>query len=1226
MKYRIIAGATSALLAINIITMLPANAFALGSESRTYEKDGYTVTYRIGEEWDSNRSVEVTIENTGEESILNWALRYDVGGEVYNLWNSSVYDSTEEYSIIKNNGYNYEIEPGESANYGYIVRGDETVIPEDIELCSRRIDVRSGYDVDFTVTDDWNTGFTASVTLTNTSAEPIEAWTLLFDGNFDIKDIWGAKLLSSEERSYETAAEQWTNPIASGSSITFGFTADKSATENANAENFALTAVIVGESSLVYPDFTDEDIDYELDTDSDNLPDYYEDILGTDKDKADTDGDGLTDGDEVFFIGTDPLKADSDDNGINDGEEDPDSDGLTNAKECEIGTSPVIADSDMDSLTDGDEVNTHNTDPLKYDSDEDSISDGDEITLGLDPNSGSTNGTPDSERTFTQVVSADSEALSAINDDEETPFDVSLEIKAAGVAENNVYARESGYSNAIENTAIVGAAPEFVYTDGLAVEEVTVKFELENSVINNTLGTYAENNDGFKGIKRLNVFMFIEDVNMLLPIETNYDEANNIVSATTNRVGTYCLMDMELFFDNLGIAPSASETADVEVSEAMSKNDVDTFEYKCYTVNECKAKSNSKKYKDNFDISFIVDEINNDSSDIEEIKVKIRETSKAIWKLSPSVNVSIFGLNGRISNDNACYGSATDIDSLNTVLENLTAKPWLIEAELSKAVGHMKSAHNVNKNEYCFIFYDAENAVYKNPEGKAVIQKIKSEGGGITISVISNTPEGADITTYAQMLHNETEGCSWGEGMDRKEFLENVLTLIYGEVPEEDVYLYNVIIATGYETVVLNKALTPNDMALAEKLYDDPNYIFSESELAECEDTDGDGLYDFEEVMFYSDFVEDNVFVSFKNGKIELPQVADIMRMLINNDMYAFVGQGKDKAHEEYGNCWAIFLTYPVLPIYSDPTSEDGDSDGEPDNLEFKYQHNPLVIDSVFILRSNKTDDQIKAYVDEISNVVGCKKTLEYIMNDYYNTENDIGAENISDKRWNKYCCIVNEYVINAYPIGTSSEEGLPQSLCPISAEVHYFRNNLNRAPATLGDMINEFKKGKWKLLSVDESVFHMYGDGGEYNVKFVSTDEYEMFEAVYSCKHDDYFESPLIDYKSDIHSCATYNYTGPKDWLAHAFYDVIPYYLYYSVPDVHNPYLEDLTAIGFLIDHSLCGVLMYAYFDCICGDLPKFWAEENINKYDQNDEAQIKRDELIEQLRENNGNTSESC
>ena len=79
MNKRLISGLLSAVMAINVITILPADAFALGTESKVYEKDGYTVTYQIGSEWNGNRSVEVSIKNTGEESILNWALKYDVG-------------------------------------------------------------------------------------------------------------------------------------------------------------------------------------------------------------------------------------------------------------------------------------------------------------------------------------------------------------------------------------------------------------------------------------------------------------------------------------------------------------------------------------------------------------------------------------------------------------------------------------------------------------------------------------------------------------------------------------------------------------------------------------------------------------------------------------------------------------------------------------------------------------------------------------------------------------------------------------------------------------------------------------------------------------------------------------------------------------------------------------------------------------------------------------------
>ena len=64
---------------------------------------------------------------------------------------------------------------------------------------------------------------------------------------------------------------------------------------------------------------------------------------------------------------------------------DTDNDGLSDTQETALGTDPLIADSDADGLSDGDEVNTHGTNPLNADSDVDGLSDFYEVNNGLNP-------------------------------------------------------------------------------------------------------------------------------------------------------------------------------------------------------------------------------------------------------------------------------------------------------------------------------------------------------------------------------------------------------------------------------------------------------------------------------------------------------------------------------------------------------------------------------------------------------------------------------------------------------------------------------------------------------------------------------------------------------------------------------------------------------------------------------------------------------------------------
>ena len=166
------------------------------------------------------------------------------------------------------------------------------------------------------------------------------------------------------------------------------------------------------------------------DDDGDGLPNDREAELNTDRALADTDEDGLTDGEEVLEAGTSPLAPDTDGDGILDGDEvaqgtdpldgvqapadeapeetqvtedlpaeeqpqpdqaaavagDSEGDGLEDAIEFELGTDPADTDTDDDGLTDGDEYYIFQTGTRNPDSDGDGVVDGDEAANGTDPN------------------------------------------------------------------------------------------------------------------------------------------------------------------------------------------------------------------------------------------------------------------------------------------------------------------------------------------------------------------------------------------------------------------------------------------------------------------------------------------------------------------------------------------------------------------------------------------------------------------------------------------------------------------------------------------------------------------------------------------------------------------------------------------------------------------------------------------------------------------------
>jgi len=111
---------------------------------------------------------------------------------------------------------------------------------------------------------------------------------------------------------------------------------------------------------------------WNADPDNDGLPNVLD---------KDSDNDGMPDGwemDNHLHPGTPDANLD------------PDGDGLSNIEEYQHDTNPKVADTDGDGVSDGEEVHVHGSDPLNPDTDDDALADGEEplySTLPLNPDS-----------------------------------------------------------------------------------------------------------------------------------------------------------------------------------------------------------------------------------------------------------------------------------------------------------------------------------------------------------------------------------------------------------------------------------------------------------------------------------------------------------------------------------------------------------------------------------------------------------------------------------------------------------------------------------------------------------------------------------------------------------------------------------------------------------------------------------------------------------------------
>ena len=112
------------------------------------EENNINAKFKIVSSWQDHCNVEVTIENSLDEKIEDWEVRFDMEAEVENIWNAKVAEKNNSTYTIQNATWNQDIEAGQSVTFGMILKcASDIEFPDKVFLIQKSAEVLDEYEV-----------------------------------------------------------------------------------------------------------------------------------------------------------------------------------------------------------------------------------------------------------------------------------------------------------------------------------------------------------------------------------------------------------------------------------------------------------------------------------------------------------------------------------------------------------------------------------------------------------------------------------------------------------------------------------------------------------------------------------------------------------------------------------------------------------------------------------------------------------------------------------------------------------------------------------------------------------------------------------------------------------------------------------------------------------------------------------------------------------------------
>lgn len=556
------------------------------------------------------------------------------------------------------------------------------------------------------------------------------------------------------------------------------------------------------------------------------------------------------------------------------------------------------------------------TNPLVSDSDGDRISDGGEIKVGLNPLNKYTNaGVLDTEYVMTQTL--DETQFTDFNKD--NSYSISAVVKAAGYAGTALMVEESGFRDMLsDNDAVVGNIFSFRYNSLFKMEQVVLKFRIDETILNETLVNYPDD-AGLKGIKRYQIFHFDKNSGAMYPLETEFEEQTNTLSVTTKEEGDYCVIDLDQLLYSMGAGlgkkvstPKVSSERSTEKQMKVSsigaedkqvEDDILPDNYNeivqqkinkiCGVFKKNKGQNQSQVKKKPADIVYILDTSKSMEDEIQRCKNGMENLVMSLYEEGIDARITVLSFDDK-KNEIKEYRLktkktwGTNAASAKVLIDQVNVTNGKYENHMDALEKALKLSYRKGAIRFAFLITDEPLNTQDNQTKNTVAQLAqKLDKKKLVTSVICKN---GDMSTFSSIFE-KTGGVQMSVSSD---FDGLIHTFVYTYLMNDNTFWVN----------------TPGNLTFK---------VLSAVPKKDCKvDTDKDKLTDAQEI--------DWRLIETGKNKLELPMLKEYWDSLSKQDKEVFQRITEKKRE--------ILYSFIVLPIYSDPTSKDTDEDKVNDNLD----------------------------------------------------------------------------------------------------------------------------------------------------------------------------------------------------------------------------------------------------------------------------------------------------